>query len=173
MDLRNLEADLESWLRNLLRELLTQGLARLEVERRSGGRGSGTSYSIIPASSEAAAIVIYVENDVDQYDLFVGRGTPFEIPVSEGRYTLDLEGLAEVGAIIGAVVEGRFEETLWLVRDEVVKSVGRVLLSGRWFEIRATHSWKGIWPVKRREVRRYAPYRSVDSGRGPNIHDRD
>jgi hypothetical protein len=81
---------------------------------------------VTPTEPEAAEIRVRAEATGWTY-LGLGRGTPLEFHPNGGSY-LDAAAADEIRVICEAVVNGRFEELLWIRGDEVVKARSRIKL---------------------------------------------
>ena len=94
-----------------------------------------------PTSPQAARIVANVEPDGGLVTLVFGGGSVFEVP-SRGRRFTGGPFEDEIRTLCVAVVQGHFEETIWVKREEVVRAVGRLEVGGR--VVRS--SWAELFP---------------------------
>jgi hypothetical protein len=103
-------------------EALDQRRATLSVTLRPEG---GKIIEIAATKPGCARIRLFVENGDPSIYLTVGENTSFEITL-RGIWKEDLEALEDTIAIIQAVVDGRFEETIRTRRGQLVKSYGKL-----------------------------------------------
>jgi hypothetical protein len=130
LDADTLEDDLERLFRRLFETEIHNGSITLLVEWTQNRRLAGKSVSVQPRCSECAPLVGYAENGDEIVYLTIGQNTTLDVPIRGQRYT-KLQGAEELIKLIQAVAGGRFEETLWIRKSEIVKSVGKIFMDER------------------------------------------
>lgn len=120
-----LAEEVQETLRDLVAEPLSAGQASLVVERFSSGSAAGTQISLVPKRRDAAEIKIICEDGIDLIYMHVGRETALEVPLEGQRYT-NLSNKEEFIAIVRAVVNGSFDEEVWIGNSGILRTEGRI-----------------------------------------------
>jgi len=123
------------------------------LEVRPEGRG----VTIFLKSTSVANAPIAAHVDTLEVVLTCGHGTVFEIPAGGRRYT-NLPLLEEVQVIATAVIEGRFEETVWFRRGRPVKARGSVRVNGRAVRTHWSAMFSALWGRTEKRQLSYQPY---------------
>jgi hypothetical protein len=131
---------------------LPPGSAQMETEHRKDGE---VRVKLIPSNPLAAKIVARGGGKMG-YDLSVGSGTLFEI-IPSRKITANRSAVEELRTICEAVIEGKFEETVYTVGEKTVKTVGKLTIDDKTTKTRQWHSFYPLVPKKKRVIK-YAPY---------------
>ncbi len=148
-------SEIEERLINLFKEILDSlpvGRASLKIKHAPQIQHEGVSISLTPVTNSAAPIVADARDGWSIISLVFGRSTLVEVLPGDKLTQLD-----EVRAMCEAVIQGRFEEDLWLVGSEVTKCIGRIEIDG---EGRVFRYFGRSFPFKKKERSniKYSPY---------------
>jgi hypothetical protein len=147
--------DLESRVRGLLEEVTRRlGPERVQLTVEPPGRYHGPIFTLTPRNPNAARVTVHV-GDENEVELTLGEAAHFELWLPR-RKAPELLPLLE--RIVGAVVEGRFEETVWFLGENAVRSEGRVQLEDRTERIHYRNLFPSLVPWKKRSQRSYEAY---------------
>ena len=146
----SLEQDVPELLHRLCAALPPKSAAVWVKPLPEGGVGT----TVIPANGDAARIAVYVQDGGPIPTLWLGRGTPIEIPLRGKPTVLEL-----IEEICSAVFAGRFSEEVWEAGGEVRRSVGSLERSGRTDRF---YYFAGLLSGAKteRKLIQYAPYQS-------------
>ena len=150
-------SQLETEVVNLFRELtesLPPGCASLKVEPSLEPLVGGTQIELIPAVPGAARILAVATGRGVVYLTF-GRATPFEAQVERGTSPSTL--IEGIKPICKAVIEGKFQEDLWLAGPRAFKSIGKLNIGGKVVTIRYRGSFHPFNKTKKEHVN-YVPF---------------
>lgn len=157
--INSIESDIEKLLSRVFEMYVKEGTVNLSVECANDAHRSGKSISVIPRRLGAAPIIAYCENGGAVIYLTIGRNTSLELALEGNSYT-NLKGAEELIAITKAVIEGRFEEDIWIRDSKIVKSVGRIFIdAGRPITITNSYFLTNPFVSLEKEVCMYLPYR--------------
>lgn len=113
--------------------------------------------TVLPTKRDAAQIRVRAEATGWTY-VGLGRATPLEFHPNGGSY-LDAAAADEIRVICEAVVQGRFEELLWVRGDEVVKARSRIELDQKVVRISYGLLWStNLFKSTQKTRRRYVAY---------------
>lgn len=159
LDYLTLDADVVELLKNSFAELINTERVSMLIEPLVQAEVRGTRIVLTPRDSSAAEIRIFCESGVDVIYTTVGRVTSLEIPLEGKRYT-DLDGPDEFVAIVRAVIDGAFKETIWANRDEqILKSIAEFRTPcGREIKIHSRHTLLSLIVRGQKIEYSYAPY---------------
>lgn len=142
------------------------GAENAELTVASSNPGTAeTTAQLTPKRAKGAPVLVHLEEGVPLIDVTLGRGGFFEVPTTRGRYT-DLSALDEVRALSLAAVRGRYRETVWVKRDEVVRSHGVAQIGSREVPVRWAQLISNPFRRARRLELTYEPYDSVECPNG-------
>lgn len=138
------------------------GAGNAELTITGSERGNAEVIArLTPKRAKGAPVLVHLEEGVPLIDVTLGRGGFFEVPIAQGRYT-DLTALDEVRALSLAAVRGTYRETIWIKRDEVVRSHGVAQIGGREVPVRWAQLISNPFRRARRLELTYEPYDSVE-----------
>jgi hypothetical protein len=134
----------------------------LTVEDDSEALYDGVIISLLPRNPECAPIIIYAADDDGNIvaEVICGKDSRFELAEDATWHVAGGESFDEdLHAIVAAVIRGEFKETIWISRDEIIKSVGSFLRSGERIQTSAHHIGRGGLRMRsRRQDMNHAPY---------------
>jgi hypothetical protein len=141
---------------DLLREIASE-FKHARVEGPVADPPAGIQFELSCSNPGTARVVLYPSDD--DIDMHLGEDTSIELPK---RRRDRQERIAELGRILEAIVNGRFDETVWRVRDSVVRSKA-ALYGPDGKPILRPREWHGLAnllpdPRARRTDIRYRPY---------------
>lgn len=120
---------IESDMQLLLNKLFVDGggndTVRKVINSLSNG---GITIDVRCSTHGTGAINLTVENFDPNIYAVVGKVTPFEFWL-KGSWKRDKPALEEFVGMVEAVVNGRFEETLWTSNGQIVKAYAKLELS--------------------------------------------
>lgn len=139
-----------------LAESVPEGSASLRIEPNPEPVLGGTRIELIPAVSNAARIIAVVLNRGVVYLTF-GRATTLEVQVERGKSPADL--VEDIRVLCEAIIEGNFEEDVWLEGSRAFKCVGKVDVGGRVITIRHRGSFHPFGRTNKEHID-YSPFSS-------------
>jgi hypothetical protein len=149
-----LEEQIVSLFRELVKEC-SQNSVSLRVQPNQEPTLKGTRLELTPTLSTAAKIVA-VALDRGVVYLTFGRATPFELQTENGSPG-GPPPLAQIKALCSAVMQGKFEEKLWLVDSQVFKCTGKIALGDKVVTIHYRGSFHPFGKTKKEHIK-YSPY---------------
>jgi len=137
-----------------LAESLPAGSVSLEIKPNPEPLIGGTRVELVPVVSGAARIVAIATNRGVVYLTF-GKSTPFEAQVERGSTPSKL--IEDIRPFCKAVIEGKFEENIWLVGSRAFKSVGKLEVGGKIITIHYRGSFHPFEKTENEHIK-YAPF---------------
>jgi hypothetical protein len=131
---------------------LPAGCATLRVKRAPEIEHDGVSIWLTPSNPQAAEIVADAKNGDSTVSVCVGQRTPIEVLPTRNHTIVD-----DVREICQAVIDGKLQEELWLVGNDVIKCIAKIELGGK---VHVFRYYDGLYPFskKERKLIHYSPY---------------
>lgn len=115
----NFISNIEEWLSEFVGVISSdKDLARLD---RVSETESGASWRITPKNPQSTPILVHADVGNGFVDIGIGEDTALELS-PDSYYTSAKTLPGELEAILTAIVEGKFEETIWRQDNSIVKS---------------------------------------------------
>lgn len=152
---QTIEDKLEILIRDLANSLPPH-CASYSVNRNPQGAG-GIIVALTPNSETAAGIVAHAQSGWDGVELIFGKGSVFEVS-PKGKHYTNLPHLQEVQALCRAVIEGHFEETVWMVGSKIIKCVGKIVVSNKTIMSHWRTFFINPFLSRQQSLIRYRPY---------------
>lgn len=145
----------EGNLEELLLGLLEEVASRFECASVKVISDKGPRRLLLSCSSTQTASIAMIP-DPGQVDVFVGKATRLEF--LGGKRTME-DTIEDIRSLVEAVVDGRFEETVWEARGRILRSRGLIQTPGGEREVVGWGGWilGFFWPAKKRHIV-YEPY---------------
>jgi hypothetical protein len=139
----------------LLRPHLDTGALSVVEERNE--EEQLISLSVVPRDPACARVTVAWEESGDLAYVTVGECTHLEVPIEGGRYS-DLPGEEELLAVIAAVAEGRFSETVWHRNGWPIKASATLTLGKRRISVRTGSVFRIPFTRTTKSSITYRPY---------------
>lgn len=153
---QDFESSVQS-LKDLLEPLLTGGKGRLHLRGFEGPKEA--TLEITSTRGCGAPIEVTLDEDFGAY-LTVGKGSIFEIPFDDKRYS-QRGFMDSVVTLISAIINNGFEEAVLISKGEVV-GASAIIRRGGSLTTDAKDSWRKIgrhlFSKRERERHTYPPY---------------
>lgn len=153
--------DLE-WIETELPKLLAREfdmeLLKAKAEVNVNQEERGASISITPFDDHHASVYIFYENAGAIVYLTVGQNTVLEVPIKGHGYT-DKSDEDELLSILHAAINRGFEETVWEIDGNIVRSEAELIIAGEANPLKIiSSSLYNPFRKKKVIVKRYVPY---------------
>lgn len=154
IDLERIEIELPK----LLTREFDMELLKAKAEVNVNHEDRGASISITPFDDRLASVYIFFENGGAIVYLTIGQNTVLEVPIKGHGYT-DKSEEDELLSILHAVINRGFEETVWEIDGNIVRSKAELMIAEEANPLKIISSTL-YNPFKKKEkiVKYYVPY---------------